>query len=76
MKKIITAITSTILNDIRILSFTGIIKLTSNTSAVIIPVAARNDIIKTICDLSGSKKYAHGRLILPASKEALIPMEP
>ena len=34
----------------------------SNTSPVIIPVDAINDIIKTICDFSGSNKYAHGRL--------------
>ena len=64
------------LNGKRILSFIGTIRLTKSTSAVIIPVEAKNDIIKTICDLSGSKKYAHGRLMLPASKVALIPMEP
>lgn len=40
------------------------------------PVEAKNDIKKTICDLSGSKKYAHGRLKQPANKAALTPMEP
>ena len=37
---------------------------------------SQNDIKKTICDLSGSKKYAHGRLKQPANKAALTPMEP
>ena len=46
------------------------------TSPVIIPVDAINDIIKTICDFSGSNKYAHGRLMPPASRHALIPIEP
>ena len=67
---------STILNGKRIFSFTGIKRLTRSTRAVIIPVEAKNDIIKTICDLSGSKKYAHGRLKQPANKVALTPMEP
>ena len=67
---------STILNGKRIFSFTGIKRLTRSTRAVIIPVEAQNDIIKTICDLSGSKKYAHGRLKQPANKVALTPMEP
>ena len=66
---------STILNGKRIFSFTGIKRLTRSTRAVIIPVEAKNDIIKTICDLSGSKKYAHGRLKQPANKVALTPME-
>ena len=43
---------------------------------VIIPVDAINDIIKTICDFSGSNKYAHGRLIPPANRVQLIPIEP
>ena len=46
------------------------------TSPVIIPVDAINDIIKTICDFSGSNKYAHGRLMPPANRVALIPIEP
>lgn len=41
-----------------------------------IPVDAMKDIIKTICDFSGSNTYAHGRLMPPASSVALMPMEP
>ena len=67
---------STMPNARRIFSFTGKIKLIRNTSPVIIPVDAINDIIKTICDFSGSNRYAHGRLIPPASRVALIPIEP
>ena len=46
------------------------------TSPVIIPAPAINDIIKTIRDFSGSNKYAHGRLIPPANRVALIPIDP
>ena len=67
---------STMLNGRRIFPFTGINRLTRSTNATIMPVEAKNDIIKTICDLSGSKKYAHGRLKQPANKVALTPMEP
>ena len=70
------AIMSTILNGKRIFPFTGINRLIRSTSATIMPVEAKNDIKKTICDLSGSKKYAHGRLKQPANKAALTPMEP
>ena len=76
MKKKIAAIMSTILNGKRIFPFTGINRLIRSTSATIMPVEAKNDIKKTICDLSGSKKYAHGRLKQPANKAALTPMEP
>ena len=76
MKKKIAAIMSTILNGKKIFSFTGINRLIRSTNATIMPVDAKNDIIKTICDLSGSKKYAHGRLKQPANKVALTPMEP
>ena len=67
---------STIWKARRIFSFTGKTKLIRRTSPVMIPVDAINDIIKTICDLSGSNKYAHGRLMPPASRHALIPIEP
>ncbi len=47
-----------------------------NTSPTIIPVEAIKDIIKTICDFSGSNKYAHGRLMPPANSVALTPIMP
>ena len=67
---------STIWKARRIFSFTGKSKLIRRTSPVIIPVDAINDIIKTICDFSGSNRYAHGRLMPPASRHALIPIDP
>ena len=69
-------ITNTIWKVKRILFFTDINKFVIKTSPTIIPVDAIKDIIKTICDFSGSNKYAHGKLIPPASKVALIPIEP
>lgn len=60
----------------RALSFTGINTFVSRTIPAIIPVDAMNDIIKTICDFSGSNRYAHGRLMPPDSRVALIPIEP
>lgn len=41
-----------------------------------IPEDAMKDIMKTICDFSGSNKYAHGRLMPPVSRHTLIPIEP
>ena len=75
-KNQITETTSTILKARRIFSFTGKTKFVRSTRPVMIPVDAMKDIIKTICDFSGSNRYAHGRLIPPANKVALIPIEP
>lgn len=65
---------STILKARRIFSFTGKTKLIRNTRPVIIPVDAINDIIKTIRDFPGSNRYAHGRMIPPETRVALIPI--
>ena len=51
-----TEITSTMQNARRIWSFTGINRFVKSTSSVMIPVEARKDIIKTICDFSGSNR--------------------
>ena len=46
------------------------------TRAVIIPVEAMKDIIKTICYFSASNWYAQCKLILPANRVVLSPIEP
>lgn len=55
-KKQIAETASTMQKARSMWSFTGINRLVRSTSATMIPVDAMKDIMKTICDFSGSKR--------------------